>query len=737
MKNFNSLTITLFILLLIVGCKTEKSELLIPSQKVAIFFEKNNQGQTGIRIDVNDSTLFVNREPIYIEIYDTLNNAVHMNSGYDQFKSENGIVKAEGKIIYGGVSFRIIDNWYIEKEILLLDRKLEVSGDTLGGFMSSVGFRYEKSVTRDSVMIFAPGMIYGTTGNLTDAAIGGSNAKDFIRIREDRLPAPMFGAYFENGLSLTMLNSKPDARTTREDSWDDAAKVLIDERFHFGSIGADFDDEKPFFGYWFPGTEGEVTYKGRTYPYGQMKKWSRRYHPIKDGFNQTYQVSFNFSKHDVFNDYYSDTWRWAWATLQPGLNYQDIELVRKSVVGMLANNIESHNGITGIRNFIPAPKGINEPVSNKTVMGFTGKTLETASFLLAEARDKNNPDSERYRELGESVIRTFLKLDLSPPAGEGFTFAGKPEVARNLNKIPEPIVYLRSFGDGLKELLKATKREKQEGLEHEDWIVWARTFADWLLPQQSEAGGFPRTWRKGTGEVFDPFPESSYTVITYLVLLTEITGEEKYVEAAAKAGEFCWASSQSNGIFIGGTIDNPNVIDKEAGTLSLEAYLALYKYTNDKKWLNRAIMAAKFAETWIYIWDVPMPEDEDNDALPWKKGLTTVGMQLISTGHSLTDQYMAFDVDEFAELYLHTNEVHFYDVAMILLHNTKTMLALPGREFDLKGPGWMQEHWSMAPVRGFGIHRGWLPWVSTSLLNGIIELEELDKDLYEKMIMIK
>jgi len=367
-------------------------------------------------------------------------------------------------------------------------------------------------------------------------------------------------------------------------------------------------------------------------------------------------------------------------------------------------------------------------------MGFTGKALETANFLLEDSIEEDHPLGKKHRVLGEAIIKTFLNLNLSPPAGEGFTFDGIPEVTRGANLTPVRIVYMRSFGDGLKELLKAVKREREYGIEHADWIAWARTFADWLLPQQGEDGGFPRTWTPVTGEVSDPSPESSYTAIPFLVLLTELTGEERYAEAATRTGEFCWNTSQSSGIFIGGTIDNPNVIDKEAGTLSLEAYLMLYHYTSDKKWLDRAVMAANFAETWIYIWDVPMPDDEDNSELPWKKGLTSVGMQLISTGHSLADQYMAFDVDEFAELYLLTEDQHYYDVAMILLHNTKTMLALPGREFDLKGPGWMQEHWSMAPVRGFGIHRGWLPWVSTSLLNGIIELEELDQALYNQMI---
>jgi hypothetical protein len=200
-----------------------------------------------------------------------------------------------------------------------------------------------------------------------------------------------------------------------------------------------------------------------------------------------------------------------------------------------------------------------------------------------------------------------------------------------------------------------------------------------------------------------------------------------------RAAEYAWSSGQSNGLFAGGTIDNPDVIDKEAGTLSLEAYLAAYEATKEKKWLDRAAVAADFAETWIYCWNVPMPADENGGELQWKRGVPTVGLQLISTGHSLADEYMSFDADEFARMYVYAGDAHYLNVARILLHNTKVMLALPGRTFDLKGPGWQQEHWSLAPVRGFGIHRLWLPWVSTSQLNGIVELEEFDRGLFQKL----
>ncbi|MBN1400369.1 MAG: hypothetical protein JXA74_06010, partial [Anaerolineae bacterium] len=65
---------------------------------------------------------------------------------------------------------------------------------------------------------------------------------------------------------------------------------------------------------------------------------------------------------------------------------------------------------------------------------------------------------------------------------------------------------------------------------------------------------------------------------------------------------------------------------------------------------------------------------------------------------------------------------------------TKAMLALPGRTYDLLGPGWQQEHWRMGPdTRGFGGHRSWLPWVSTNYLYSITGLEAFDHDLFERL----
>jgi hypothetical protein len=111
------------------------------------------------------------------------------------------------------------------------------------------------------------------------------------------------------------------------------------------------------------------------------------------------------------------------------------------------------------------------------------------------------------------------------------------------------------------------------------------------------------------------------------------------LKSAERAADFVWMGGQSSGQFVGGTVDNPDVLDKVAGTLSLEAYRALFDAAKDSKRLERARAKADYAETYIYIWNVAMPADEDDKLLHWKKGAPTYGVQLIATGHTLVDAY--------------------------------------------------------------------------------------------------
>ena len=671
--------------------------------------------------------------PVQIE----LSEGKPVRSGYESLEKNAGGFRGAAKAtLPGGPSVSVVDQWTIEKSGLRLSRRATVSGNGQGGFVSSITLVTDAPAARSDVGIFAPGNIYGSTKGLRDTALGGAavyrEGKGTVRIREDRLPAPLYGVRFSDGNSLTILNPAPHGDTIAADAQDTEPKLVIDERMQFGALGSEDAGGRMAVGYWFPGNEGEYTYRGPIWPFqdGQVHQWRLRYHPLKDGLVQNYEVVFRFAQNESFPDFYKNAWRWAWQALKPPVIKHDIDAVRRHIVDMLASQVETVNGRTGIPNAVFWDGEKITKRDRNAVMGFTGKNLESANFMLMESDRDTTERGKRLRPLALAIIDSFLKMKMSPPVGEGFNLdTGEPVMAIGEHKR----VYLRSFGDDVKIMLKAYLRERRLGREHPEWLRWSKEFGDWLLPQQQAEGGFPRSWKAGTGEVVDASPNSSYNAVPLMVLLAEATGEVKYRQAAIRAGDFVWGVGGSNGVFVGGTIDNPDVIDKEAGTLSLEAYLALFEATRDRKWLERAVRAANYAETWIFLWNVPMAVDDDDAKLEWKRGVPTVGVQLISSGHSLVDEYMSFDVDEYARMSSLANDPHYLDVARILLHSTKSMVALPGRQFDLPGPGWQQEHWGLAPTRGRGLGRAWLPWVATSQLNGIFGLEEFDRILYSQL----
>ncbi len=713
---------------------TERENLGRLENGARVILQKNSEGRWDISVD-NQSLNAVSPSPACgVEIYHSEDSITKLFSGYSSYEKSGSGFKGKATVTTVSASYIFNDEWKISENILFLKRKVKVEGNSNEGFLSSVELKTAQKFAREDVNIFAPGMIYGSTAHLTDSAIGGKDlylaGKGTLWIREDRLPSPMLGLLANDMSAVTILNPLPNGETDTLDSQDIECKTLINHQVLLGAVGLVNKDGFYAIGYHFPCSEGEYTYQGATYPNGQKHQWRRRYHPVINGFEQTYSVSFRFSDEKTFSEFYVKAWRWAWQTLKPRVIKQDIELAKTSMLDMLAGLIQVTPNHAGIRLYQSAAKNESKDYARQTILGFVGKALEVSNYLLYGSLDSANPNAAKYRELAYRIFDSFIRMPLNPPVGEGFNMeTGEFTIALTPGQ-----VYLRSFGDDLKAMMKAVLREGSGSYHYKEYIAWNKSFADWLLTQQNSEGGFPRKWIVGTGEVAEKSASASYNAVPFLILMSKATGQTNYLDAAVKAADYCWDSGQIHGVFVGGTIDNPDVIDKEAGTLSLEAYIMLYEHTKNKKWLRRAQMAADFSETWIYAWNVPMPSDSKDEQLQWKRGNSTVGLQLISSGHSLTDCYMAFDVDEFAKMAKYTNDDHYLEVSEILLHNTKQMLAIPGRLYDLNGPGWQQEHWSLAPVRGNGLHRGWLPWVTTSQLNGIFGLEEYDQELYRQMI---
>jgi hypothetical protein len=229
----------------------------------------------------------------------------------------------------------------------------------------------------------------------------------------------------------------------------------------------------------------------------------------------------------------------------------------------------------------------------KVMSGFVSKGIESADQLLLEGDRDPGARGRKMRQQGLAIIDTFVtKVSLGPPNGAGFNFY-RGEVVY----APPDTLFLRQYGEDVKILLDAYAREKKAGRNHPEWLAWVRNAADWLLTQQAPDGSFPRSWNAPLVTVKEASGTGSYNVVPMLAGLSRETGERKYLDAAMKAGDYVWTNYGSKGEFIGGTTDNPNIVDKEAGMLALEAYLVLFESTKDAKWLDRAKTAGDFSES--------------------------------------------------------------------------------------------------------------------------------------------
>jgi hypothetical protein len=683
--------------------------------------------------------------PARIEIYRADDDIRQLVTNYTTVEKTAAGMDARADIAYSSnVVFHVQDHWSVTGAVVTVSRKVEVTGSAPGGFDSSVEFfLLGPSAEWTNVNFLVPGALYGDPTYDGDRSPGGTlnHATHRLVMREDILPAPMFGISFTNGASVTMLDPAPRGDTTVEETRL-AKPVIIDARLQFGALSVSQGSNGMIgLGFTFPGTSDSVG-GGRGGPPG--RRYVRRYHPIEQGVAHSYQVSVRFGQNESFRDMTRNSWRWAWSTLNPPVHYIDVEQMRRVLIDHLEAQANTIDGRTAMP-FVISTIETNQVQWNYTMvaMGFVGKDLECADQLLREGDRDKTERGQKMRQTGLAIISSLINaLPTVPLQGAGYNLAtGKPWGAsgeQSDNNWTAP--WLRNATEDMRVLMRAYIREKAQGRDHPEWLAWVKQYADWLILQQREDGSFPRRWERGSSVAADTSGTSSYCPVPMLVLLTGETGDPKYQQSAIRAAEYIWTNFGTRGLFVGGAIDNPNITDKEAGMLSLEAFLSLYDSTKEPKWLDRAQTAGTFAESWIWIWQVPMPLDADDAQLNWKKSAPALGFQGITAMNSgSVDEYLDWAVPSYAKLYNLTRDPHYLDVARVLLHDTKSMVALPGRQYDLRGIGWQQEGWRMGPGgagRGSSGHRFWLPWISANHLYGITGLEEYDPALFQ-MLSVK
>ena len=401
----------------------DRAELGKLANGATVAFVRSGSEDWGIEISGGGAPSMTQPKPAQIEVFAGGERARQLAVGYQSVKKEGDAVVAMANVAgEGKAAFAVEDRWTVSGTTLSLRRKVSVTtAEDNAGFYSAIQLSTASTVKWEDANCLVPGLTYGNAAR-GGSGRGGAPASGPRRysLREDLLSAPMLSVMFQDGNWAAVLDPAPKGDTTAAETAGGAA-TIIDERIMFGALGAqEAAGGGAELGFWLPGTTvGSAGGFGRRGGAGGTDAVQRRYHPVKAGFTQSYQVAFRFGKSETFRDMEREAWRWAWANLKPKVTRVDIELVRKSLADHLADHVVVVDDRAGVPFVIDAVSGKpgsfrpggrqreqpNEEVANwakslgidadpkadelalwpKIVMGFCGKNVEVADQLLIEA----------------------------------------------------------------------------------------------------------------------------------------------------------------------------------------------------------------------------------------------------------------------------------------------------------------------------------------------------------------
>ncbi|WP_305788335.1 AGE family epimerase/isomerase [Symbioplanes lichenis] len=333
--------------------------------------------------------------------------------------------------------------------------------------------------------------------------------------------------------------------------------------------------------------------------------------------------------------------------------------------------------------------------------GFTGRQLNAAAMLAEHFGGEWDERADKVADFFVERLATpsgFLHTLYSIDKGRPLFSCGDPDgpVMHYLGAAEQPGTYLRMMTEAAGDLLLHHRR----GRSRPAWLATCVRFADFLLAAQEPDGSWYRAYNPD-GEPLDggwlgaaggEGKASTAVPVPYLLALAAALppGErDRLVTAARAAGEYVLREQVARDDYRGGTLDNPNVVDKEAAELAMAALLALHDATGDPKWLTGAERAAKIAVTWHLLWDVP-PRAGTRVAAA---GVRSTGWGGINStwGAGVTDIYSLFFLDAFVTIGRRTGEPLYETVADLAAYGCQQILSHDGDRFGFADTGMQPE----------------------------------------------
>ena len=682
---------------------------VVPEQKPMMSLRISLSQTNGSVID------FCSTEPLSIQLLDRSGQTNWLAAGYSSVVRNGESLCCQGEIrTASGTVFDFDDTYTPGKapNFFLLARKVAVQAPATNdvGFLSRFSLRAATPSSLREHDVFIPGIWYLDNQHVPSWALAANLSDDAFVIREDRMPLPLVMMRNKNnGATITLIHANPNGSTCLADY---GAGRVMDERIQVASLGV-YSRDNPAVTIYYPASEGERSYLFGRSRGGRTRGWVERFHPVRGGVKHSYTVLIGLTEQSDFPNAMRHAWRTAFGRIHPAVAKTDVPASYEASIKLISDWSRTYSGgSAGIPFRLKLPQGNLE--GNQHInfqMGFVGQQLPLAYHLLRYGLLNKAEDITRK---GEAMVDFWAA---NSPTAEGLPRTW-------FDVYPQPHwrqynTFMRIASDGMVGALRAWDVMQQYGRSRPDWLGFCERFGDWLIKHQNSDGSWYREY-DWNGKPVNESKQNTTHPIRFLVDLSKATGEQKYLSAAVRAGDYSYPNIHTAFAYVGGTADNPNVLDKEAGFMAMDAFLALHDSTGEKRWLKAAAQAADFTETWVYSWNIPMPGEDKMVTYP--KGCTTTGFSIIATGHSGADLFMAGAPFLYFRLYLETGDSHYADMARQLLYDTKQGMDING-SLGYGHTGLCTEALTLAPPRGRGVNT-WLPWLTYSMIDPVVELQE-------------
>ena len=464
-----------------------------------------------------------------------------------------------------------------------------------------------------------------------------------------------------------------------------------------------------------------------TYP---TRDTARRYFDITKTDRIVYDLSIIANKTNSFDEAYVQCYNDQYMLEDVRIVNTDIDecynVVNTDFKKLLRTN--TRNGMTsyGLPWRVTIENGLIGPMSYQA--GFVGQQIPCAyNMMLYGVKNNDNTSLQN----GINVINFWIH------SAKMMSDAGVPKVwfDGGSNRWAGYPTFTRMAVDAMEGLFDAYRLAVANGIKVDGWIEAVTACAEWLVRAQNSDGSWYRfynyqgTYYKGTesdiswnpGNICKSTSKNNSTMpVRFLGKMYEFTGDVKYLNAIKKAGDFIYKELYPQNAYYGGTCDNPDCMDKEAGVYAMYAYDTLYTLTGDEKWIKCLEQATVF--TMSSAITVSFKINKNASTLKAASSLLygySDGLSYIICGGTGVDNYAAYIYYQLFRLYVHTGKEVYYKMSEFIQQNTKSSMDWDGA---LKYP-----YKSLTPeastiyafgyssaVDDNGVEGVWLPWQSAA-----------------------